>query len=209
MDCPVADFFHRYGKRAILLLALIGLYRVSDIVAGVISNVFYDNMGFSKEEIAYAVKSFGIVMSIAGGFVGGLLAQKYKIMSMMMLGAIATAATNLLFILLALRGHDVPLMYLAVGIDNLAGGFASTVFVVFLSGPDQHPLHRRAIRAAVVADDAVAQNSGRLFGRNGQPVGLSRLLPAHRADGRAHPAAGIFDQPLYHQAFVLNTSVVF
>ncbi len=110
------------------------LYRVSDIVAGVISNVFYDNMGFSKEEIAYAVKSFGIVMSIAGGFVGGLLAQKYKIMSMMMLGAIATAATNLLFILLALRGHDVPLMYLAVGIDNLAGGFASTVFVVFLSG---------------------------------------------------------------------------
>ena len=25
-------------------------------------------------------------------------------------------------------------MYLAVGIDNLAGGFASTVFVVFLSG---------------------------------------------------------------------------
>ena len=131
---PVADFFHRYGKRAILLLALIGLYRVSDIVAGVISNVFYDNMGFSKEEIAYAVKSFGIVMSIAGGFVGGLLAQKYKIMSMMMLGAIATAATNLLFILLALRGHDVPLMYLAVGIDNLAGGFASTVFVVFLSG---------------------------------------------------------------------------
>ena len=131
---PVADFFHRYGKHAILLLALIGLYRVSDIVAGVISNVFYDNMGFSKEEIAYAVKSFGIVMSIAGGFVGGLLAQKYKIMSMMMLGAIATAATNLLFILLALRGHDVPLMYLAVGIDNLAGGFASTVFVVFLSG---------------------------------------------------------------------------
>ena len=131
---PVADFFHRFGKRAILLLALIGLYRVSDIVAGVISNVFYDNMGFSKEEIAYAVKSFGIVMSIAGGFVGGLLAQKYKIMSMMMLGAIATAATNLLFILLALRGHDVPLMYLAVGIDNLAGGFASTVFVVFLSG---------------------------------------------------------------------------
>lgn len=44
---PIMDFFVRYGKKALLLLLLIGLYRISDIVAGVISNVFYEDMGFN------------------------------------------------------------------------------------------------------------------------------------------------------------------
>ncbi|MDO4433819.1 MAG: MFS transporter [Alysiella sp.] len=130
---PLTDFFQRYGKRAILLLALIGLYRISDIVSGVISNVFYADLGFSKEEIAWAVKTFGVIMSVIGGFAGGLLAQKFRIMNMMMLGAIAAAATNLLFALLAMHGHDLPLMYTAVGLDNFAAGLAGTVFVAFLS----------------------------------------------------------------------------
>lgn len=130
---PLADFFARYGKRAALLLALIGLYRISDIVSGVISNVFYVDMGFSKVEIAGAVKTFGVAMSILGGIAGGVLAQRFRLMNMMMLGAVAAAATNLLFVWLALRGHDVPLMYTAVGLDNFAAGLAGTVFVAFLS----------------------------------------------------------------------------
>ncbi len=130
---PVSDFFQRYGNKAILLLALIGLYRISDIVAGVISNVFYADMGFSKEQIAWAVKTFGVAMSIAGGFAGGVLAQKFRIMNMMMLGAIAAASTNLLFMLLAMTGNNAPMMYFAVGVDNFAGGLATTVFIVFLS----------------------------------------------------------------------------
>lgn len=130
---PISDFFRRYGRPALLLLALIGLYRISDIVAGVISNVFYQDMGFSKEEIAAAVKTFGVVMAIAGGFLGGLMSQKFSLMRMMMLGAILAAATNLLFIALAYRGHDVGLMYLAVGFDNLAAGLAGAVFIAFLS----------------------------------------------------------------------------
>lgn len=130
---PLADFFARYGKRAALLLALIGLYRISDIVSGVISNVFYADMGFSKVEIASAVKTFGVAMSILGGIAGGVLAQRFRLMNMMMLGAVAAAATNLLFVWLALRGHDVPLMYTVVGLDNFAAGLAGTVFVAFLS----------------------------------------------------------------------------
>ena len=130
---PLSDFFHRYGTRAIILLALIGLYRISDIVSGVISNVFYADMGFSKEEIAMAVKIFGVISSIAGGIMGGVLAQRFRIMKMMMLGGIAAAATNLLFAYLATRGHDVIFMYISVGLDNFAAGLAGTIFVAFLS----------------------------------------------------------------------------
>ena len=130
---PVTDFFQRYGKSALLLLALIGVYRISDIVAGVISNVFYQDMGFSKEEIAAAVKTFGVIMAVAGGFLGGFLAQKFPLMKMMMAGAVLAALTNLMFAALAYRGHDVLFMYLAVGFDNLAAGLAGAVFVAFLS----------------------------------------------------------------------------
>lgn len=91
---PIVDFFRRYGMKALLLLALIGLYRISDIVAGVISNVFYQDMQFTKVDIANAVKLVGVVMAIAGGFLGGILAQKMRIMRAMMVGAILACVTN-------------------------------------------------------------------------------------------------------------------
>ena len=130
---PIADFFRRYGKKALLLLALIGLYRISDIVAGVISNVFYQDMAFTKVDIANAVKLVGVVMAIAGGFLGGLLAQKMRIMRAMMVGAVLACVTNLLFILLTYHPGSLPYMYLAVILDNLAAGLASAVFIAFLS----------------------------------------------------------------------------
>ncbi|MEZ5478610.1 MAG: MFS transporter [Thiolinea sp.] len=131
---PVLDFFERYGVRtALLLLALIGLYRITDIVPGVISNVFYQDMGFSKPEIATAVKTFGVLVSIAGGFLGGLFATRFGVMRTLMWGAVLTAITNLVFTLLAYAGYNLSLMYLAVIADNLAAGFASAAFIAFLS----------------------------------------------------------------------------
>jgi PAT family beta-lactamase induction signal transducer AmpG len=131
---PALDFFRRYGlKTALLLLALIGLYRISDIVLGVISNVFYQDIGFSKPQIATAVKTFGVLVSIAGGLLGGLMATRYGVMRILMLGAILSAATNLIFVILALAGPNLSLLYFAVAADNLAAGLASAAFVAFLS----------------------------------------------------------------------------
>lgn len=131
---PVADFFRRYGVNlAILLLAFIGFYRISDIVLGVISNVFFQDMGFTKSEIATVVKTFGLFMTIAGGFLGGLLAMRYGIIRILYLGAILTVVTNLLFMLLAEAGHNIELLYLVISADNLTAGLASAAFVAFLS----------------------------------------------------------------------------
>ena len=131
---PVRDFFERYGaSTAWLVLALIGLYRISDIVLGVISNVFYADMGFTKIEIANAVKTFGVLISIAGGFLGGILATRFGVMRCLMWGAVMAALTNLVFILLAKTGHSLPMLYVVVSADNLAAGFASAAFVAFLS----------------------------------------------------------------------------
>jgi PAT family beta-lactamase induction signal transducer AmpG len=131
---PVRDFFSRYGwSLAWILLALIGVYRISDIVLGVISNVFYQDLGFSKTEIASVVKTFGLFMTIAGGFAGGLLAMRFGVMRILMLGAVLSAATNLLFMLLASIGYDMFWLYVVISADNLAAGIASAAFVAFLS----------------------------------------------------------------------------
>jgi len=131
---PVKDFFQRYGwSLAWLLLALIGLYRISDIVLGVISNVFYQDLGFTKVEIATVVKTFGLLMTILGGFLGGLLAVRFGVMRILFLGAVLSALTNLLFMILASMGHDLPMLYLVISADNLSAGLASAAFIAFLS----------------------------------------------------------------------------
>lgn len=131
---PVLDFFRRYGlKLAILILALIGFYRVSDIVMGIVANLFYQDLGYSKKEIASVVKTFGLFMTIAGGFLGGLLSVRYGVMKILFLGALLSAATNLLFMLLAQIGYNVPMLYLVISADNLSAGLASAAFVAFLS----------------------------------------------------------------------------
>ena len=113
---PVADFFKRYGvKLALVLLLLIGFYRISDIIAGVISNVFYQDLNFTKEQIAEAVKVYGVIFSLVGGFLGGLLAQRMNIMKLMFVGAILASSTNLIFIGLVKSGQPLNDVVINIG----------------------------------------------------------------------------------------------
>lgn len=131
---PIKDFFERYGlKVAILILVFVGFYRISDIVLGVISNVFYQDLGFTKIEIAAASKTFGLVMTLAGGFLGGLLSAKYGVMRILTLGAVLTIATNLLFVVLARGDGNIVHLYVVISADNLSGGLASAAFIAYLA----------------------------------------------------------------------------
>jgi PAT family beta-lactamase induction signal transducer AmpG len=131
---PVKDFFNRYGMSvAILLLAVIGLYRISDIVLGVVANIFYQDLGFTKIEIATVSKTFGLFMTIAGGFLGGVMAIRFGVFRVLFLGALLSALTNLLFIVLANVGHDMTWLYVTITMDNLSAGLAGAAFIAFLS----------------------------------------------------------------------------
>ena len=132
-QAPILDFMQRYGKLAVWVLLLIGFYRVSDIVMGVITNVFYADMGYSKSQIASVTKLFGVVVTIAGSFLGGLLALKYGVMRTLMLGAVLVAATNLLFMWLAGVEPDIRYLTGVIVADNLAQGIAVAAFIAWLS----------------------------------------------------------------------------
>jgi PAT family beta-lactamase induction signal transducer AmpG len=131
---PFAEFIRRYGWLALLVLALIASYRISDIVLGVIANVFYKDMGFSKEDIALVSKTIGLTLTIIGGLLGGLAVYRFGVMRMLMIGALLAASTNLLFALLATSEPGFSLFVVVVGLDNLSAGLASAAFVAYLSG---------------------------------------------------------------------------
>lgn len=131
---PFSEFFTRYGKTALLILALISTYRIADVVMGVMANVFYVDLGFDKQVIGRISKGFGLVMTLIGGFVGGALAVRYGVMKALVTGAILAAASNVLFAILSQIGNDVSFLMLVISADNLSAGIASAAFVAYLSG---------------------------------------------------------------------------
>jgi PAT family beta-lactamase induction signal transducer AmpG len=130
---PFADFLQRYRWQALLLLALIATYRISDIVMGIMANPFYVDMGYTKEEVAAVSKIYGVIMTLVGAFIGGALALRLGVMRVLMLGAVLSAASNLLFAWLATRGHDLTGLIFVISADNLSAGIASAAFIAYLS----------------------------------------------------------------------------
>ena len=130
---PFADFLRRYGNQALLILALIAIYRISDVVMGIMANPFYVDMGYTKDEVAAVTKIYGVIMTLVGAFVGGALAMRFGVMRVLMLGAVLSAASNLLFSWLASRGHDLNVLIFVIAADNLSSGIASAAFIAYLS----------------------------------------------------------------------------
>jgi PAT family beta-lactamase induction signal transducer AmpG len=90
-------------------------------------------MGFTKDEVAAVTKIYGVAMTLLGAFIGGALAPKVGVMRLMMVGAVLSSLTNLLFVWLGSRGHDVNALIAVVSADNLASGIASAAFIAYLS----------------------------------------------------------------------------
>ncbi len=130
---PVLDFLNRYGSKATSILLLIGLYRISDVVLGVMANIFYIEKGFSITEIATYSKFFGTIATIVGGVIGGLASVHLGVMRSLFIGALISALSNILFAWLALVTADVKILAFVITADNVASGFAGATFIVYLS----------------------------------------------------------------------------
>jgi PAT family beta-lactamase induction signal transducer AmpG len=129
---PLRDFFVRYRSAGGLILALICLYRVPDFVLNIM-NPFYLDLGYSLVEIAEVRKIFGVGMTMFGVFAGGVAVARYGLLRAMVVGAFAGPLSNLLFIWLALQGHSLFALFAAIGLDNVAGGFAGTCLIAYMS----------------------------------------------------------------------------
>lgn len=130
---PILDFVKRYNKLAIFILLLISLYRISDIVMGVMANIFYVEKGYTLKDIAFFSKFLGLFATISGGILGGIFAMNFGALRALLIGSIIAALTNILFAILAISEIDTFLLASVIIADNIASGFAGAAFIVFLS----------------------------------------------------------------------------
>lgn len=161
---PLADFIARPNWWLILLFIM--LYKLSDAYMGPMMMPFYDDMGFSKIEIASISKLYGMIATIIGGLLGGYLVLKIGILKSLILCGILQGLSNLIFLIQAHLGHNVDFLILTISIENLSGGMATTAFVAYISAlcNKQYTATQYALLTSFmsIARDGFAATSGLL-----------------------------------------------
>jgi PAT family beta-lactamase induction signal transducer AmpG len=130
---PLKEFFSRYGRQASFVLALVCLYRLSDFLVNIM-NPFYLDLGYTLTEVAEVRKVLGVVASMLGVSAGGFMIARAGLLPSMLVGAFGGPLSNLLFVWLATRGHDLGSLFVAISLDNVFSGFAGTCLIVYMSG---------------------------------------------------------------------------
>jgi PAT family beta-lactamase induction signal transducer AmpG len=128
---PFADFVTRPNWTLILIFVV--LYKLGDALAGTVSSPFYVAMGFSKIEIANVSKIFGVVSTLVGVALGGVVTYKLGLFRGLMICGILQMLSNLMFALQAVIGYDIPMLMLTIATENVTGGMGSAAFVAYLS----------------------------------------------------------------------------
>ncbi|MEM7765928.1 MAG: hypothetical protein AAF253_00395 [Pseudomonadota bacterium] len=131
---PFLDFFWRHGWIALLILLFVSSYRLSDIVMGIMAKPAYSNMGYSPAEIGIVSGTYGPWIIFVGVALAGVSALSLGLRTSLVIGAVVSILGNLTFAWLVNQSPDtlVPL-FVAVTADNIAGGYAGTIFVAFMS----------------------------------------------------------------------------
>lgn len=130
---PFNAFFKQHGSKALLILAAVSLYRLSDFMMGPMANPFYADIGITKEAVGAVRGSVGLIASVVGVAAGGLAAVRFGFITTLMVGAVIGPASNLGFSVLAMVGPSNEVFTAAMVIDNFASGFAGTALVGFMS----------------------------------------------------------------------------
>jgi PAT family beta-lactamase induction signal transducer AmpG len=130
---PAREFLHRSGgPRAVMLLALVLLYRWPDGLLGVMAVPFLLQQGFSPEVVGTVQAGWGIAATIVGTVLGGILFGRLGMNRSLWLFALLGAAGNLSYAVLAHFGGGMAALLAAVGLENLSGGMVGAAFVALL-----------------------------------------------------------------------------
>ncbi|WP_242186926.1 MFS transporter [Sphingomonas sp. CARO-RG-8B-R24-01] len=154
---PLAELCGRLGWGVLVVIGLILSYALCYNVWASFAFPFYlDFLHYSKDEVAFASKIFGIVMTIVGISLGGYLFVRIGRMPTVLIGAVLPIFGNFLYADLAeggasidavahllafdrfaaLLGSDARMVRLlmTISVENISTGIAGAAFVAYLSG---------------------------------------------------------------------------
>ncbi|MEC7833022.1 MAG: MFS transporter [Pseudomonadota bacterium] len=131
---PFTEFFNRKGyNSAILILMFILLYKVGDTMAHSLSTNFYLDIGFTKSQIGTVVKIFGLVATLIGAFLGGLISLRIGLYKSLIIFGLFQAVATLGFAVLAAMGNYISLLMIVISLENLAAGMGYTAYLAFIA----------------------------------------------------------------------------
>ena len=128
---PFADFMKRGHWPWILLFVF--LYRMSDAYVAPMAYPFFDDMGFSKIQIASIIKIYGVIATVAGTLLGGVLVNRTGLVKSLVICGFLQGLSNLVYVGQAYAGNNVPVLMINIFIENISGGMGTAAFVAYLS----------------------------------------------------------------------------
>jgi PAT family beta-lactamase induction signal transducer AmpG len=128
---PFLDFMRK--NNWVLILVFIALFKWGDALLGVLSQPFMLEIGFTKSEIAAVSKVYGLIATLVGLFIGGIIISRLGIIKSLLIAGILQLLSNLVFISLAINGSSIPLLMSTITIENLSGGIGTAAFIAYLS----------------------------------------------------------------------------
>lgn len=162
---PLFDFFKRYDRWALFIFALICVYRISEFTLN-IANAYYIDLGFSLDAVGEMRKVYGTLMTMVGVVISGWLMVRVGIRKALLVGAIVGPFSHVGFCILAMAGHSLPALALALALDNIAASIQGTVLIAYMSTlvSPQYTAIQYAIFSSIYAilGKVVASQSGRI-----------------------------------------------
>ena len=128
---PLKEFALRRGWWVILLMIV--LYKVGDAVSGAMAVPFYLELGYERGQIASASKIFGLMATLVGVALGGIMVLKLGRYQALLIGGILQGVSTFSYLILIGQAPDTSLLALAVALENLTGGMGSAALVAYLS----------------------------------------------------------------------------
>jgi PAT family beta-lactamase induction signal transducer AmpG len=128
---PLKDFFTRKGALIVLLFIL--LYKVGDSMAANMTTPFILQMGYTKTDLGYVAKLFGMISTIVGGLIGGVMMLRYNMKWSLIFFGILQAISTLGFAALPSLPHQLSSLAIVIAFENLASGMGTAAYAAYMA----------------------------------------------------------------------------
>jgi len=131
---PFFSFVTRLGPWTPLVFLLVATYLISDKTMGPMAKPMYQSVGYTEIQVGLVSSFFGPWPVIFGGFIAGAISIRFGLMRCLLAGSFLMVVTNGAFAWLStVSDPKTAYLFVTVGADNLAAGFAATIFIAYLS----------------------------------------------------------------------------
>jgi PAT family beta-lactamase induction signal transducer AmpG len=127
---PFLGFLSRH--RALEILCFVLSYKLADNLAQSLTRPFLVDMGYSGDDRGVALGTIGLAATLGGTFFGGAATARIGLGNALWIFGVLQSVSNLGYWLVAQSPVNRPLMYGAIGFEQLLSGMGTGAFSVLL-----------------------------------------------------------------------------